>query len=124
MTIANHSWDHLHPVLEAVVTANAQRGRFDTIACAQDAEREIGDAQRYLAERLGEHASTLFAYPYGGLNDFLVHDYFPAQDLITAAFGVGGRYVDKDCSRWAIPRFTCQEHWQTPTALRELLLRA
>lgn len=124
LAIANHSWDHLHPTLDRVVAAFAERGRFDTVSCLEDAEREIGDAQRYLTMSLGEHASTLLAYPYGGFSDFLTQDYLPNQSLVSAAFAVGGRYVDGDCSRWAIPRFTCQEHWKTPSALRELLLAA
>lgn len=124
LSIANHSWDHLHPTLDSVVAKNAERGRFDTVCNHDDADREIGDAERLLQERLGTLANGLFAYPYGQFNDYLVSEYLPGQSLIRAAFCCGGQYVSSASARWAIPRFTCQEHWQTPEDLREILRRA
>ncbi|MGE4070865.1 MAG: polysaccharide deacetylase family protein [Lysobacterales bacterium] len=124
LAIANHSWDHLHPTLDSVVAKHAERGRFDTVHDFDDAEREIGDAQRLLRERLGPMAQALFAYPYGQFSDYLVSEYLPGQSLIRAAFCCGGQYVTSASTRWTIPRFTCQEHWQTPEDLREILRRA
>ncbi len=124
LEIGNHSWDHLHPSLETIVATGSERGRFDTVTSHADAEREIGDAEAFLRERLGDLATGLFAYPYGALNNFLVSEYFPKQSRVTAAFAGGGLYVDANTDRWAIPRFTCQEHWRTPEELRHLLLSA
>lgn len=124
LTIANHSWDHLHPTLDTVVATRASRGEFQTIASDEDAEREIGDAERFLRAHLGDLACGLFAYPYGRFSDFLVSEYLPRQSLVNAAFAGGGDYVAADSGRWTIPRFTCQEHWHTPAALAEILNRA
>ncbi len=124
LTIANHSWDHLHPTLDSVVAMHANRGEFETILNADDAELEIGDAERFLRARLGDLASGLFAYPYGRFSDYLAHQYFPRQSLIKAAFAGGGRHVTAESGRWTIPRFTCQEHWRTPQALAEILSQA
>jgi hypothetical protein len=122
LQIGNHSWDHLHPSLETVVAIHAERARFDTVGSHADAEREIGDAENFLRERLGALTTGLFAYPYGAVNDYLVNEYFPGQSQIRAAFAGGGRYVDSSSERWTIPRFTCQEHWRSAAELRQLLL--
>lgn len=124
LAIANHSWDHLHPTLDAVVATQAERGRFDTVTSQADAEREIGDAERYLQARTGGLSAGLFAYPYGHHNDFLVRSYLPAQEAVRAAFVGGGDYVRPGANRWAIPRFICQEHWQAPEQLERILAEA
>lgn len=121
--IGSHSWDHLHPALDddVVVARRAQRGRFDSVCDREDAEREIGAAEAYLRERLGDRASGLFAYPYGAWSPFLVSEYFPSQQQVRAAFTTGGRHVQADDCRWRIPRYVCQEHWHTPEQLRAIL---
>ncbi|GMU43943.1 MAG: hypothetical protein DYH17_06300 [Xanthomonadales bacterium PRO6] len=124
LAIANHSWDHLHPTLDSVVATQAERGRFDTVGTWEDAEREIAQAQRYLEERTQGRSARLFAYPYGHSNEFLVQAYLPRQQAVSAAFVGGGDYVRADSNRWAIPRFICQEHWQSPEQLERILASA
>lgn len=121
LSIANHSWDHLHPTLDAVVARHAERGRFDSIRTFADAEAEIGEAERFLQVRTGGLSPRLLAYPYGAFNDYLTGEYLDSQSEIRAAFACGGRHVDAQASRWAIPRFTCQEHWQSPEQLADIL---
>lgn len=121
LALGNHSWDHLHPTLDSVVAKHAERGRFDSILSAEDAEREIGDAERYLQERTQGRSARLFAYPYGHHNTFLVNSYLPSQSAVRAAFIGGGDYVRAGCNRWVIPRFICQEHWQTVSDLQRIL---
>lgn len=121
LVIANHSWDHLHPTLDSVITTQAERGRFDSVLTVEDADREIAQAERYLNERTEGLSARLFAYPYGHSNEFLVKSYMPKQQAVNAAFIGGGDYVRPDSNRWAIPRFICQEHWRTPDALEQIL---
>jgi hypothetical protein len=122
LRIANHSWDHVHPALATIVAEHATRGLFESVSTWLDAEREIGDAEEFLRGRLGQFSTRLLAYPYGRYSDYVVSEYLPHQDRVVAAFAVGGSYVTNNTSRWAIPRFTCQEHWRTPDELRQILI--
>jgi hypothetical protein len=121
LTVANHSWDHVHVSLDSVAQSENRKGSFHAINNAGDAELQISRAERYLDDKLGSFRSGLFAYPYGDASEFLVRDWFPQQKLIRAAFVGGSRYVTAQDSRWAIPRFTCQSDWKSPTQLRRIL---
>lgn len=121
--VANHSWDHLHPALDAVMHSANVRGDFHSVSSFDDADAQILSAQRFLATRLGEHTSPLFAYPYGHANTFLRTEYFPARESnFLAAFSTGGKCVDNLTNRWNVPRFVCGEHWNESKNLRALLI--
>jgi Polysaccharide deacetylase len=124
LDIANHSWDHLHASLGEVAHSEGTRGNFHCVSTLADAEQQIAQAQISLNTALRELSCGLFAYPYGHVNAYLRDTYLPSQALVHAAFETGGRGVTEDSSIWAIPRFVCGDHWQTPDALATLLERA
>ncbi len=121
--IENHSWDHNHPCLDRPAMRGA--GRFDGPMDAAEAEAEVEQASRYIAQRSGR-APRLFAYPWGQVNPYLHDHHFPAQqtapDGLVAAFGTGPAPVDPlTASRWAIPRFVCGWAWRSPADLADLV---
>jgi len=121
LTIANHSWDHLHPALEEVRHSRNVRGDFCQIDNECDADSQVLEAEHYLVERLGK-SEGLFAYPFGHVAPYLRDHYFPNGNCgIDAAFATGGSHCTARSSRWAIPRWVCQEHWNSPEQLRDLL---
>lgn len=122
LEIANHSWDHLHPELSNVRHSESRRGNFAAVQNEADADLQILDAQRYLAQRLGKLTSPLFAYPYGQANDFLTLEYFPRHaDMFLGAFSTEGEFATDRSNRWRIPRFVCGEHWTSSATLCHLL---
>ena len=125
MAIGNHSWDHVHESVEAIVASEAARGNFERVDNEADADREIRAAAQYINKRVGG-ACELFAFPFGHTNDYLVNDYLPRrQDRhgMKAAFGTGGRAVSPGDPVWNIPRAVCGHHWASPEGLEALLPR-
>jgi Polysaccharide deacetylase len=121
--IGNHSWDHVHHAAPRVAADVPRRDDFSLVVNAMDAEAEIDRATEYINERVGG-TCTLFAFPFGHVNDFLVHDYLPRrQDRhgMRAAFGTGGGAVAAGDSVWNIPRLVCGYHWRSPGELARLL---
>ena len=123
LSIANHSWDHLHPGLPTVAHSRQARGDFREVDNERDADAQITDAFRHISDRTGGRATPYFAYPFGHYNDFLVHEFLPrhAHHGMRAAFSTDGRAVDSTTDVWCIPRFTCGLHWKAPHELAELL---
>ena len=122
--IANHSWDHLHPGLEEVQHSEQAKGDFTRVACAQDADRQIAVAARFIAHRTNNRAQPYFAYPFGHYNSYLTDEYFPHshRNGMKAAFTVDATPVQPDQSLWRIPRYVCGHHWREPEALARILL--
>ena len=120
--IGNHSWDHTHPELPTVAQREQVRGDFFCVDNRVDAYHQILDAEAYLARKLGDARSRLFAYPYGHVSEFLRDEFFPehASDF-RGALSTGGDYFTQQSCRWAIPRFVCGEHWQAPEGLEAIL---
>ena len=122
--IGNHSWDHNHPEISSEAPDGMLRGDFYQVNNLSRADFEIAQAQQEFDAQLGHGAVSLFAYPYGQANDYLVGEYFPqygAQLGIKAAFVEGGTPVLMQSSRWALPRYICQKHWDSTQGLRAIL---
>lgn len=118
MTIANHSWDHCHPLVVAKGS-----GHFFGVDSADKADLQVRRAAAFIASRSGAWP-RLFAYPWGHASDFLRHEYFPNAGLehrCIAALGTEAGFIHSDCDRWFLPRFVCGQHWQSPEELAALL---
>lgn len=125
LEIGNHSWDHCHANLPHVAQREQRKGNFFVIDNSEDAERQILDAEDYIAARLGELNVRMFAYPYGHVNAFLRDEFLPRHaERFRAAFGTAGDYMTEQSNRWDIPRFVCGEHWSRPEELEAILLGA
>ena len=122
MDIGNHSWDHVHHAAPKVAIGRRERDNFEIVDNFADAEAEIRPAAEYINAKIGR-VSTLFAFPFGHVNDYLVRDYLPAHGPslgLEAAFGTGGAVKDGD-SVWSIPRVVCGHHWRTPAEFERLI---
>jgi len=125
MDIGNHSWDHVHHAVGSIAITAGQRDNFELVDNYVDADREIRRATTLIKSRAGGKCS-LFAFPFGHSNRYLVQEYLPARRTeheMRAAFGVASRAIAPDDSIWNIPRLVCGFHWKTPEELA-LRLRA
>lgn len=126
VAIESHSWDHNHDTLPETVQRDQRKGTFRTIDAWGDADAEIRAAADYLDAHCRPHRSTLFAYPYGEWNDYLVGEYLPhrrAEHRVRAAFTTQAAPVTREADRFRLPRYVCGHDWRTATALAELLAR-
>ncbi len=124
LSIANHSWDHLHPALPQVAHSRQIRGDFTQVLSVADADAQIADAEAFIAARTDGRDAPFFAYPFGQSNAFLVEEYFPrnAERLgLRAAFTDEPKPITGSESRWRLPRFICGHHWKRPEELRAIL---
>ncbi|HXX82847.1 MAG TPA: polysaccharide deacetylase family protein [Casimicrobiaceae bacterium] len=123
LSIANHSWDHLHPGLPTVAHSRQAKGDFREVDTEGDADAQITDAFRYILSRTAGRATPYFAYPFGHYNDFLVNEFLPKHQHhgMRAAFSIDGRAVDSTTNIWCIPRFTCGLDWRSPGELARIL---
>jgi peptidoglycan/xylan/chitin deacetylase (PgdA/CDA1 family) len=123
VAVESHSWDHNHHTL-AQRQSHAPAGTFD-IARAEDAERQVVQAARWLRKRRERDGPVLFAYPYGLPSDYLADSWLPAHgeaNGISAAFsGDGKGAVTAQASRWRMPRFIFRNDWKQPGDLEALL---
>jgi len=123
IAVGNHSWDHVHHTVPEIAVAATRRNDFTVVDDLQGAEAEIRTATEFINARI-HGACSLFAYPFGHVNQFLSSDYLPKhQDRhgMRAAFGTGGRVVEAGDSVWNIPRLVCGYHWKSPAELAALL---
>lgn len=123
LTIGNHSWDHVHHAPIRIAVDVPERDNFALIRDYISADTEIRKAADYISARTGQRC-TLFAYPFGHVNDFLVYEYFPeraSEHGMIAAFSVGDESITSDTSVWNIPRLVCGHHWKTPGELARLV---
>lgn len=123
MGIGNHSWDHVHRAVTEIAASAHARDNFERVDSYADADREIRAATHYINARVKGHCSV-FAYPFGHVNDYLLNEYFPKlqnEHGMKAAFGTGGRAITAGDSVWHIPRAVCGHHWNSPEGLETLL---
>ncbi|MEP6938329.1 MAG: polysaccharide deacetylase family protein [Rudaea sp.] len=124
LAIESHSWDHNHSTLPRTAQRDGQTGTFATIETHVEADLEIRQANDWLDAHLPMRKSSLFAYPYGDSNDYLVKKYLPdhvAEHRLRAAFGGEPRPLESSSNRWLLPRYVCGLHWHAPDALAALL---
>ncbi|GMR15075.1 MAG: hypothetical protein BMS9Abin30_0694 [Gammaproteobacteria bacterium] len=121
-----HSWDHVHPELDHVAQQNQVKGDFSQVKNFADSEIQFKQAGEYIAKKLGGKQPTLFAYPYGSANAYVVTDYLPknqSRHKFRAAFTTDPRAVLKTDNRWLLPRFVFGRDWTSPQGLRDILKR-
>lgn len=124
ISIGNHSWDHVHPLVPSVAIASPIRGNFSEVASYTDANAQIRNASAFISHKTNGLSVPLFAFPYGHYNDYLVKDYLPNQfdeHGIIAAFSADGRYVSGQDNPWCLSRFICGFHWKSPGELVSIL---
>src|SRR5512142_1187157 len=106
MGIGNHSWDHVHHAVPQIAVAKGARDDFSVVDNAEDADREIPAATRFIRAKTGGRCEY-FAFPFGHAPRYLVEEYLPQRGDrhgMSAAFGVDGRAVHPDDSPWNIRR--------------------
>ena len=124
VAIENHSWDHNHATLPRTAQRDQRKGTFRTIDSHADADAEIRAASDWLDAHLAPYRGTLFAYPYGEWNDYLVREYLPrhqGEHRLRAAFTGEPHPVEAGSDRWLLPRYVCGHHWKTPAEFAALL---
>lgn len=125
IAIESHSWDHNHHTLPVTAQRAQRKGTFRTIDTYADADAEIRQASEWLDAHLTPQRASLFAYPYGESNDYLVRDYLPRfqhEHCLRAAFGTTAQPVESNADRWLLPRYVCGQHWGNPLQLERLLV--
>ncbi len=124
ITIANHSWDHLHPALPKVAHSRQVKADFTQVLTEADADAQIAAAGAFIAARTGARSAPFFAYPFGQSNRFLAEEYLPTHAArlgLEAAFTDEPRPVTGDESRWRLPRYICGHHWKSADELAAIL---
>jgi peptidoglycan/xylan/chitin deacetylase (PgdA/CDA1 family) len=124
LAIESHSWDHNHATLPTTAQRDQRKGSFHPIDTWTDADAEIRQASDWLDAHLVPQRTTLFAFPYGEANDYLVRDYLPrhaGEHRLRAAFGTLPAPVEPTSNRWHLPRYVCGRDWTSPAELERLL---
>jgi peptidoglycan/xylan/chitin deacetylase (PgdA/CDA1 family) len=127
LSIANHSWDHLHSDLPMVAHSRDARGDFMQVTSDVDADAQILAATRYLQLRTGGRATPFFAYPFGHCNEFLSNDYLPRHGEaagVRAAFTTEPRAIRIGDNRYSLPRYVCGVDWKSPDEFAAILAAA
>jgi hypothetical protein len=127
LAIESHSWDHNHHTLPTTVQRDQRKGTFRTIETWAEADAEIRQAADWLDQHCAPQRTTLFAFPYGERNRYLVEEYLPlhvAEHRVRAAFGTEPRPIETASTRWLLPRYVCGQHWNDPPTLARLLREA
>ncbi len=117
LSIESHSWDHNNSVCDGVPAGTGDQ--FYSVNNYAMADHQIREAATSIAEVSGRRPEV-FAYPYGHVNQYLEHEYFPdyqAEHAMRCALTTKPDYVTPDTSPWAVPRFVHGEHWRDPDAL-------
>ncbi len=122
MSIENHSWDHNHGVLDN------NNINDDTFACIDNqsaCDIQIRQSQQHIKTHFeGRHQAEYFAYPYGNYSDYLRHQYLPEyghQLGLKAALTTEPKHVNLNSDIWALPRYVCNNDWQSAAELRIIL---
>ncbi len=124
LAIESHSWDHNHATLATTAQREQRRGTFTTIDTYADADAQIRQASDWLDAHCPTRRTSLFAYPYGESNDYLVREYLPrhiAEHRLRAAFATEPRPLESTSERWKLPRYVCGQHWSDPAMLERIL---
>ena len=122
--IANHSWDHLSPFVDAVVQREGKTGSFAFVDRFEDADVQIRAAREFIESKAPNPGSAIFAYPYGRAADYVVNEYLPRHGVrhgtLAAVTGTPGT-LHEGSNRWLLPRHTCGTDWHTPEELGRIL---
>lgn len=89
-----------------------------------DADKQIRQAARVIDEAIAPRKTSLFAYPYGEANEYLLREYLPRfrhEHRMRAAFTCEPAPVHKTSNQWALPRYVCGLHWKSNEEFRALL---
>lgn len=124
IAIESHSYDHNHDTLPQTVAAGKAKGSFASIDDEPSARAEIDAASDWLDAHIPGQRTTLFAYPYGEYNAYLVDDYLPRyawRHRLRAAFTTEPAPVTGTSGRWTLPRYVCGRDWRSPEELATLL---
>ena len=124
LSIESHSWDHNHHTLAVTAQREQRKGTFRSIDTHADADAQLRQASDWLDARLAPHRASLFAYPYGESNDYLVREYLPrhaCEHRLRAAFGTDPAPIERESPRWELPRHVCGHHWNDPAGFERLL---
>jgi peptidoglycan/xylan/chitin deacetylase (PgdA/CDA1 family) len=122
--VANHGWDHLHPLVDSVAQGEGKTGSFAFVDRFEDADVQIRVAREYIESKAPNPGSAIFAYPYGRAADYVVEEYLPVHGVrhgtLAAVTGVPGT-LHEGSNRWLLPRYTCGTDWRTPEELGRIL---
>lgn len=125
ISIENHSWDHLHPCLDTSGQNRGKNGNFRLVDTYADADQQIRQATNYINKALEyQHRTSLFAYPFGHFNDYLVNDYFPnhkKEHEIVAAFTTEPDITTEASNIYKLPRYVHGEAWSTPAEFKKII---
>jgi peptidoglycan/xylan/chitin deacetylase (PgdA/CDA1 family) len=125
--IANHSWDHCHDSLPQIAQRDQLKGTFAGVDNKADADAQIKVAAESIARIAPNPGVSLFAFPYGVANAYLLEEYLPQQakegggQFVRAAFSTEPLPVTRDTNRWWIPRYVCGHHWKSSDELQSIL---
>lgn len=124
--VANHSWDHCHDSLLVIAQRDQLKGTFVGVDTQHDADLQIKAAAAAIANIAPNPGVSLFAYPYGHSNRYLLEEYLPQQargdqPFVTAAFSTEPTPVTSASNRWQIPRYVCGHHWKSADDLKAIL---
>ncbi len=123
LAIESHSWDHNHATLPQTAQREQRKGTFTSIETYADADAQIRQASDWLDAHCATRTS-LFAYPYGESNDYLVREYLPDfqhEHRLRAAFATAAQPVERGANRWLLPRLVCGQHWTSSEGFADLL---
>jgi peptidoglycan/xylan/chitin deacetylase (PgdA/CDA1 family) len=122
--VANHSWDHLSPLVDAVAQREGKTGSFALVDRFEDADVQIRVAREFIESKAPNPGSAIFAYPYGDAADYVVNEYLPVHGVrhctLAAVSGTPGT-LHAGSNRWLLPRYTCGTDWRTPEELNRIL---
>jgi Polysaccharide deacetylase len=124
VAIENHSWDHCHPDVAEIKQRTQTKGTFKGVDTYQDADWQIRHAAQLIDATIAPSKTSLFAYPFGDANEYLVHEYFPRfrhEHRMKAALTTEPAPVTKESNRWALPRYVCGHDWKTDDEFRAML---
>lgn len=127
LAIESHSWDHNHDSLPATAQRGQHKGTFRSIDAYADADAEIRRAADWLDAHLAPHRASLFAYPYGESNDYLLREYLPQhthEHRLRAAFGTTPAPLETASDRWNLPRYVCGRDWASADEFAQVLADA
>jgi len=119
--IGCHGWNHVHPLVDDMRHTPELVEAFGKVRTPEEAERQVGQAARFIRGRAGSAAARLFAYPYGQVSDYLADTWLPAQDEVLAACTTENRPLEAGADLWRLPRYVCGWHWKTGDDLRAIL---
>ncbi|MEO8102973.1 MAG: hypothetical protein ABI790_10620 [Betaproteobacteria bacterium] len=122
--IENHSWDHCHPDVSEIRQRTQAKGTFKGVDTYDDADMQIRQAALVIDKMIAPRRTSLFAYPFGDTNEYLVHEYLPRfrnEHGMSAAFTTEPAPVTRNSNRWTLPRYVCGHDWKSSEELRALL---